>query len=149
MEETTTEIPATKEVLKGKIVLVVDDESDLSSLIARAFSKKGAVVETAKDGEEALQRIEGKKPDLVVTDNSMPNMGGPELIRRLRENPLTENIPVILVSGDLFAGLNPEQIQKEALSLQANAGMSKPFSSIFAPTEVAERLLSQDLSLQG
>lgn len=141
MTEPTTETPVTKEVLKGIHVLVVDDEVMISDILSRAFGRKGALVETANDGEEALQRINGKNPDLIITDNSMPKMTGPELIKRLRENPLTHDVPVILMSGDLFEGLSPEETQEKALSLQANAGITKPFS-ISVPVAIAEQLLS-------
>lgn len=146
MEEQTIDRPPTKELLRDKHVLIVDDEKELTLLLSRVFSRKGAVIETAKDGEEALQRISEKKPDLIITDNSMPNMNGPELIRRLRENSLTHNVPVLLMSGDLFAGLNQEEIQEKALSLQANAGTAKPFANIFALADIAEQLLSQKQS---
>lgn len=142
MAEPTTEIPPVEEVLKGKIVLVVDDDEDLAPLISRAFARKGAIVEIAKNGKEALQKIKGKKIDLVFTDNSMPIMGGIELIEEIRKDPLTQNLPIILASGDVFAGLSPEETQEKALSLQANVGMAKPFTSIFAPVTVAEQLLS-------
>ena len=143
MAEQTIEKPPVEEILKGKIVLVVDDDEDLAPLISRAFVRKGAIVETAKNGKEALQKINGNKIDLVFTDNSMPIMGGVELIEEIRKDPLTQNIPIILASGDVFAGLTPEETQEKALSLQANMGMAKPFSSIFATAELAERLLSQ------
>ena len=76
MAEQTIEKPPVEEILKGKIVLVVDDDEDLAPLISRAFVRKGAIVETAKNGKEALQKINGNKIDLVFTDNSMPIMGG-------------------------------------------------------------------------
>jgi two-component system, cell cycle response regulator len=77
-------------------VLVVDDDPDKLSLLEFALSTAGYEVRTAKDGEEGLAALLSFQPDLVVSDIMMPRMNGYELARRIRDNPQTKFIPVIL-----------------------------------------------------
>src|SRR5215210_1649931 len=80
-------------------VLVVDDDPDKSDLLKVALSMEGYDVQTASNGREALQAIERFPPDLVITDVMMPEVDGFELARRIRENPGTRFIPIILQSS--------------------------------------------------
>jgi diguanylate cyclase (GGDEF)-like protein len=77
-------------------ILVVDDNPDKLGLLEAALSLAGYNVTTASDGEEALAAIESFQPDLVITDVMMPRMNGYELAQRIRANPLTKFIPVIM-----------------------------------------------------
>jgi len=77
-------------------ILVVDDNPDKLGLIEAALSLAGYNVTTATDGVEALAAIESYQPDLVITDVMMPRMNGYELAQRIRANPLTKFIPVIM-----------------------------------------------------
>ncbi len=77
-------------------VLVVDDDPDKLALLEFALTTAGYDVRTAGDGEEALAAVSSFQPDLVVSDIMMPRMNGYELARRIRENPQTRFIPVIL-----------------------------------------------------
>ena len=85
-------------------VLVVDDDPDKLSLLAVALTMAGYEVLTATDGEEGLALIATFQPDLVVSDVMMPRMNGYDLARRIRENPQTKFIPIILQTA---AGLRP------------------------------------------
>ncbi len=81
-------------------ILVVDDESSMRFLLRLAFEMAAHQVEEAPNGLAAIQSVEqGRAPDLVATDFMMPLMNGGELIARLRANPATEAVPVILVSS--------------------------------------------------
>ena len=81
-------------------ILVVDDEPSVRFLLRLAFEMAGHRVEEAPNGLVAIQSVEnGRKPDLVATDFMMPLMNGGELIARLRANPATTDVPVILVSS--------------------------------------------------
>jgi CheY-like chemotaxis protein len=107
-------------------ILVVDDESSMRFLLRLAFETAGHQVEEATNGVVAMQAVEnGPAPDLIATDFMMPLMNGGELIARLRGNPATADVPVILVSSS--AGSE----QKTA----ADAFFSKPFD----PVELEER----------
>jgi CheY-like chemotaxis protein len=81
-------------------ILVVDDEPDLRYILRRIFERAGYQVVDAGDGAAALACVAHSPPDLVVTDMMMPVMGGVELIRRLRANPATAQIPIIAETSD-------------------------------------------------
>jgi CheY-like chemotaxis protein len=110
-------------------ILIVDDEPDLRYLLRRVFEQAGHVVTDAGHGEAALAVIRGCSPDLVVTDMMMPVMDGAELIRRLRADPATAQIPILAVTGDAqLAGdadavlgkpWRPQQLLAAAITLVA------------------------------
>ncbi len=77
-------------------VLVVDDDPDKLSLLEMALTMAGYEVRTARDGEEGFAQMSSFQPDLVVSDVMMPRMNGYDLARRIRENPQTKFIPIIL-----------------------------------------------------
>jgi diguanylate cyclase (GGDEF)-like protein len=77
-------------------ILVVDDNPDKLSLLEAALCLAGYRVTTATDGDEALAAIESYQPDLIITDVMMPRMNGYELAQRIRANPVTKFIPVIM-----------------------------------------------------
>jgi CheY-like chemotaxis protein len=97
-------------------VLVVDDEPDLRFMLRRVFERAGHEVSEAGDGAAALTSVEQARPDLVVTDMTMPVMGGVELIRRLRAEPATAAVPILAVSGDSH------------LAVGADAVLAKPYA---------------------
>src|SRR5215210_109492 len=90
-------------------ILVVDDNPDKLSLIEAALSLAGYNVTTARDGEEALAVLESYQPDLVITDVMMPRMNGYELAQRIRANPVTKFIPVIMQTA---AGRRSEDLRR-------------------------------------
>jgi two-component system, cell cycle response regulator len=83
-------------------VLVVDDDPDKLSLLEVALTMAGYKVCTAQDGEEGLALIASFQPDLVVSDIMMPRMNGYDLARKIRENPQTKFIPIILQTAAGF-----------------------------------------------
>lgn len=81
-------------------ILVVDDEASTRFLLRATLEIAGRSVTEAPDGVAAVERIAGGRvPDLVATDFMMPRMSGGELIARLRRDPATSDIPIILVSS--------------------------------------------------
>jgi CheY-like chemotaxis protein len=82
-------------------ILVVDDEPDLRFILRRIFERAGHEVADASDGLQALEWVQGSLPELVVTDMMMPVMNGRELIRRLRADPATAQIPILAVTGNI------------------------------------------------
>jgi CheY-like chemotaxis protein len=96
-------------------ILVVDDEADVRFVLRRIFERDGHEVVEAGHGAAALECVLRSPPDLVVTDVMMPVMGGVELIRRLRVDPTTRDIPILAVSGDSH------------LAVAADAVVPKPF----------------------
>ena len=77
-------------------VLVVDDDPDKRMLLTVALQMEGYEVRTANDGEEGLEAVESRQPDLIITDVMMPKMDGFELARRVRANPQSRFVPIII-----------------------------------------------------
>jgi diguanylate cyclase (GGDEF)-like protein len=77
-------------------VLVVDDDPDKRMLLTVALQMAGYEVRTANDGEEGLAAVESFQPDLIITDVMMPKMDGYELARKVRANPQTRFLPIII-----------------------------------------------------
>jgi len=80
-------------------VLVVDDEPNITELVAMALRYEGFTVQTYADGESALKSIAQRQPDLVLLDLMMPRVDGYEVCRRLRADPATRDLPVIFLSA--------------------------------------------------
>jgi diguanylate cyclase (GGDEF)-like protein len=81
------------------VILVVDDDDDIAGFVAFNLKMHGFEVIRACDGEEALEVMEKSRPDLAVIDWMMPRMDGVELTRRLRAEPLTSALPVIMLTA--------------------------------------------------
>jgi DNA-binding response OmpR family regulator len=80
-------------------ILAVDDEANVVRLLQIRLGALGYEVVTAADGEAALRRVADEKPDLVLLDVMMPKMDGFEVLRRLKADPETERIPVIMLTA--------------------------------------------------
>src|SRR5258707_4748421 len=106
-------------MIENRRILVVDDEPQITRVLRRGLTAHRYDVRVAAEGEAALELFGDWNPDLVVTDLSMPNMGGLELCRRLRA---ISNVPIIVLSvkGD-------ERIKVEALDAGADDYVTKPF----------------------
>ncbi len=85
--------------LKGRKILVVDDEEDIREFLSTVFEDAGATVVTAADGFEGLEVAKRERPDLITLDLSMPDKDGVETFYDLRRAPETEDIPVCVVTG--------------------------------------------------
>lgn len=112
-------------------VLIVDDEKSIREMIIFALSSAGMKVRGAKSGKSALLKIYDKKPDVVLLDWMMPGMSGPELTRRLRKDPLTANIPIIMLTAKAA-----EDDKVTGLYSGADDYVVKPFS----PRELIARI---------
>src|SRR5687768_3774929 len=80
-------------------VLVVDDEPDISALVAYHLARESYRVRTAANGLEALQAIASEPPDLIVLDLMLPGMSGLELLAEIRKRPELEHVAVILLTA--------------------------------------------------
>lgn len=94
---------------KKKRILVVDDEKHIVRLVQLNLERAGYEVITAYDGLEALEKVRSERPDMIVLDVMMPRMDGFETLQRLRANPETSEIPVIMLTAksqeqDIFKG---------------------------------------------
>ena len=104
-----------------KKILVVDDEAQIIRVMRHILSAHQYEIKTANDGESALEIFRYWQPDLVVTDLQMPNVGGLELCRRLRE---MSTVPIIVLSVK-----KEEETIVEALDAGADDYVTKPFGT--------------------
>lgn len=107
------------------MVVVVEDETALSTMLQYNLEHEGYDVAVAADGEEALVVIEEKKPDLVLLDWMLPEISGIEVCRRLRANNATANIPIIMLTA---RGEEADRIR--GLDIGADDYITKPFSMV-------------------
>ena len=104
-------------------VLVVDDTPLNVKLLADILTAKGYAVLTAESGPDALTIIAADQPDLVLLDVVMPGMTGYEVCRRVRENPATGVLPVIMVTA-----LDPAEERLKGLEAGADDFLTKPIN---------------------
>ncbi len=119
-------------------LLVVDDEPEINKLVERMFEKRGYRVLAAADGAEALARVEAERPDLIILDLNLPKIDGWEVCRRLKSDPKTRGIPIIMLTA-AHANVDDAEI---ALGLGANEYVAKPFVRAVLVHNV-ERLLGR------
>ena len=112
-------------------VLVVDDEPDITALVAYHLAKAGYQVTTAVSGPEALRLAEEQAPDLVVLDLMLPGLSGYEILEGLRRRPQTQDVGVILLTAR-----REEADRIRGLALGADDYLVKPF----APQELVLRV---------
>ncbi|MDQ2833811.1 MAG: response regulator transcription factor [Acidobacteriota bacterium] len=101
-------------------ILVVDDEPQITRVLRTALSTQGYSLRVAANGVEGMQVVHDWKPDLVITDVSMPQMNGVELCREIR---LVSEVPIIVLSVR-----NQDRMKIEALDAGADDYVTKPFS---------------------
>ena len=104
-------------------VLIVEDENSLLELLKFNFTKDGFKVDTAMDGETALEKILNKAPDLLVLDWMLPKLSGIELCRRIRKNKEIKNLPIIMLTAR-----GEEDDRLRGLETGADDYITKPFS---------------------
>ena len=85
--------------LTGRTILLVDDEAYLTEIVSRGLQKAGATVLIERNGEDMCRIAESNRPDLIITDYQMPVLDGFAASKRLKQNPTTADIPVILLTA--------------------------------------------------
>ena len=121
------------------LILVVDDEDETRLMLRILLELKGFRVEEAVDGLDALKKVHEVNPEVMILDVMMPNMDGLTVCRRLRSQPATETLPVIMLSGKTHLSADVE-----GLAAGANAYMSKP-ADVKKLVETVNHLLAQQL----
>jgi two-component system alkaline phosphatase synthesis response regulator PhoP len=109
--------------MAGRSILVVDDEEDILELVSYNLRKEGYRVSCATSGEEGLAMAKSKPPDLVVLDLMLPGVDGLEICRRLKNEPETRHIPIVMLTAK---GEEPDIVT--GLELGADDYVTKPFS---------------------
>ena len=104
-------------------ILVVDDTPKNVKLLADLLTVKGYSVVTAESGRQALAQLDAERPDLVLLDVVMPEMSGYEVCRKIRENPMTQILPVVMVTA-----LDPAEERIKGLDAGADDFLTKPIN---------------------
>ena len=108
-----------------KLVLVADDDEDFLNLVTLRLEQEGHRVERASNGSDALRKAREADPDLCILDVMMPGLTGFEVLRELRSEERTEEMPVML----LTASLTDQEAFEGATDSAADDWMRKPFST--------------------
>jgi two-component system, cell cycle response regulator DivK len=87
---------------KNKI-LIVDDNEDVVTTYRVVLERMGFEVDTARDGNECIERIESARPDMVLLDVLLPGLSGSEVCRLIKETARTQTIPVVAITASLAA----------------------------------------------
>ncbi len=91
------------EIGMSQRILIVDDEVHILQVLSLKLGNAGFDVIKAEDGEEAMHRAKQDVPDLIITDFQMPYMTGLELCKALKADPVTENIPILMLTARGYA----------------------------------------------
>ncbi|MBU1670703.1 MAG: response regulator [Actinobacteria bacterium] len=106
-------------------VLLIDDDPDIRQSVMIALKLEGYEVIAAADAEQGYRAATIERPDLIILDVEMPGMNGPEVLKWIRQNPVSSRIPIIFLTGrvDLEA-------MEETFEGEAQGFLMKPFSPI-------------------
>ena len=132
-------------LMAKETILVVEDEEDIRELLKYNLEKEGYQVFGAGTGEEGLRAVRDRRPDLILLDLMLPGLDGLEVCRRIRREPQTQHLPIIMLTAkgeeaDIVTGLE----------LGADDYITKPFSPrvLLARLRAALRRRSQPLPAQ-
>jgi class 3 adenylate cyclase len=121
-------------------ILVVDDEPKNVKLLADVLAFKGYAVVTARGGVEGLEKVIAERPDLVLLDVMMPDINGYDVCRKLREDPATVTLPVVMVTA-----LDPAQERIKGIEAGADDFLTKPLNQAELLARVRSLLRVKDL----
>lgn len=103
-------------------ILVVDDDPEIVALLSTRLGKRGYTVSTAEDGHKALEVAKREKPDVVLLDVMMPGKSGWEVARALKNDPVTQDVKIVMVSA-----IGEKTNEITAPIYGADAHVDKPF----------------------
>lgn len=107
----------------SKTILIVDDSSSLRQVVNLSLTRAGYQVLEATDGEEALQKLDGRKINLIVSDVNMPRMDGITFVTHVKQNPRYKFTPVIMLTTEGQA-----EKKEQGRAAGAKAWIVKPFT---------------------
>lgn len=123
-------------------LLIVDDSPSALRVLKAMFESERYDVLTASDGMEAYAKVNQFRPDLVITDNVMPMMGGIALLKKLRENLATRGLPVIIMTAEDPAHSRPDERVKPDAFIMKSADMAPLLAEV-------ERVLGRQARSSG
>ena len=113
-------------------ILLIEDDNDQILLYHTVFKMNGFDIISAIDGKIGLDRAKNEHPDLIILDLNMEEMSGEEVIRRLKNNPETKNIPVIILTN-----MDKKKFQSQMLELGAEYFWEK---TVVMPLDVVKKV---------
>jgi CheY-like chemotaxis protein len=113
-------------------ILLVEDDLFIRELYERQLTMAGYKVETAADGPEGLLKINAHKPDLLLLDIMLPKMNGLDLLKSIKTNETTKDVPVILLTN-----LGQDSVIKEGFNLGAEGYLIK---SAYTPDQIIDEV---------
>lgn len=119
-------------------IFIADDDQLVIDLISFRLRRRGHEIDSATDGEQALESILRNPPDLLILDYLMPVMNGPDIIAALKHEPATAHLPILILAAQWR-----ERDVMEALDLGVTDYMTKPFSPEELTFRVERALKSQ------
>lgn len=122
--------------MEKKRILLVDDDPDFVDAVKSVVEKAGYDVEVAYDGREALEKVAARMPDLIILDVMMPVLNGHETCNKLRADPATSQIPVILLTAVASRVSTSTYTHRDMLESKADDYLPKPV----APDELLARI---------
>ena len=112
-----------------KRILVVDDEPDFASIVQTNLESEGFTVEVAFDGVQGLEKVKENAPDLVILDVMMPEKDGYKMAKELKNNPTTEDIPIIMLTAVGDHVTTTRYSHADGMSMEADDYLPKPASA--------------------
>ncbi len=107
---------------KPASILVVDDDPEIVTMLSTRLGKRGFKITTAEDGKKALELAKRDKPDIVLLDVMMPGKSGWEVARALKQDPVTQDVKIVMVSA-----IGEKTNEITAPIYGADAHIDKPF----------------------
>jgi CheY-like chemotaxis protein len=115
----------TRNMAKKKVVMVVDDEETLVTLVSAILSNEGYEVISASSGQECLDKLKKTKPDLIVLDMMMPGMSGREVCEKIRGDNNLKSIKIIFLTVAKFSEVGKDTLKRMGVLDYIN----KPFEN--------------------
>ncbi len=106
----------------SNLILIVDDEPEVHTVLGKMLVKEGYVIQSAFNADEAFEKIKAKRPDLIILDIMMPKVSGIEVCNRIKGDPATKDILILIVSAR-----DAQADRIEGLTHGADDYVSKPF----------------------
>lgn len=125
--------------MSKKRIFVTDDQEDILSLLNDSLTRSGFEVMICKEPKKVLSSIKSFKPDLILLDLLMPDLGGFEICEILNSDPDTHGIPIIIISG--FGDLGDV---KKAYKLGAVGYLVKPFALSDLHKEISKAIANKE-----
>jgi CheY-like chemotaxis protein len=124
-------------ILKGKHVLIVEDDRDLGRVLARLVRHYGIRVTHAESGPKALRLLKRELPDLILLDLGLPDMPGLDVVIQVRRDEKTKSVPILAMSG------NPTE-ERQCLRTGCNGFILKPFDVSQLLQRISQLLIPKD-----